>query len=229
MTCNANPYCLPQLTAASLFSIAVLCFTIVLHCCIGLSPNLNIIFNSSLALLWGLSWALLTYYMSGTLANVCDMEHWNEDIGIMVCRVYKALFSFTLIGLYVLPFSTHTLRVDESLTPLRSVSTLAALCLDIYVRRQHTRRGVYRLHDIDNKRRPEATRGPFTDEDHQHPQGGLAAPRESEAWETPRPSMGPYSEQGDKQVLNQGYAVPEDQFNYDTGYHGGHTERPYGA
>ncbi|KAK4540749.1 hypothetical protein LTR36_008964 [Oleoguttula mirabilis] len=201
----STPWTFIWLTAASLFSVASLFFTIILHCCTGLNPRLNLAINSCLAILWALSWSLLTWYMSGTLANVCDTEHWHEDVGIMVCRIYKALFTFTLVGL---------------------VSTLAALCLDIYVRRQQTRRGVYRLQDLDAKR-PEATRGPFTDE-HDYAQGGLEEPRVSEAWEAPRPSIGPYSEQSDKQVQQQGYALPEQQFEYDTGYHGGHEERAFG-
>lgn len=67
---------LPQLTAASLFSIASLAFTILLHCCIGLNPRLNVAINGFLLILWTLSWSLLTWYMSGTLANMCDIDHW---------------------------------------------------------------------------------------------------------------------------------------------------------
>jgi len=119
----------------------------------------------------------------------------------MVCRIYKALFTFALVGL---------------------VSTIAALALDIYVRRQQTRRGVYRLQDLDTKSRPDAISGPFT-------QGHYGAPRESSAWEEPRPSMGPYGERSEPMFENKGYAVPEDQFNYDTGYHGGHKPKPYGS
>ncbi|KAF2172232.1 hypothetical protein M409DRAFT_62988 [Zasmidium cellare ATCC 36951] len=193
----STPWTFIWLTAASLFSIAALLFTIVLHCCIGLNPRLNLVINSGLFVLWALSWSLLTWYMSGTLANMCDVEHWNEEVGVMVCRIYKALFTFTLLGL---------------------VSTIMALILDIIVHRQQTRRGVYRLHDIDGpaKRgvRPEATRGPFTDDEH------AMHTRESEAWEAPRPSTGPYNEAA--APLAGGYAVPEQQFEYDTGYHGGH-------
>lgn len=92
-------------------------------------------------------------------------------------------------------------------------------------------RGVYRLHDIDSKGRPAAGNGPFTEGG--YGQGGLGAPRESSAWEEPRPSMGPYSERGAAEPMfeNKGYAVPEDQFAYDTGYHGhgGPNARPYGS
>lgn len=87
------------MTAASLFSIAALCFTIILHCCIGLNPRLNVALNGFLTLLWTLGWSLLTWYTSKTLANVCDKEHWDADTGIMVCRIYKTLFTFTLLGL----------------------------------------------------------------------------------------------------------------------------------
>lgn len=106
------------------------------------------------------------------------------------------------------------------------LSTIAALALDIYVRRQQTMRGVYRLHDLpDTKTRPNASAGPFTE-------GAYGQARESSAWEEPRPSMGPYSERAEPMFENKagGYSVPEDQFQYDTGYHGhgGPGGRPYG-
>ena len=88
-----------QLTAASLFSVASLSLTILLHSFTGLNPRLNIALNAFLTILWALSWSLLTWYMSPVLSNVCDVAHWNEDVGIMVCRIYKALFTFTLTGL----------------------------------------------------------------------------------------------------------------------------------
>ena len=88
-----------QLTAASLASVVALTSTILIHCLTGLNPSLNIAINALLSFLWSLSWALLAWYMSGTLASMCDIEHWNEDVGIMVCRIYKALFAFTLVGL----------------------------------------------------------------------------------------------------------------------------------
>lgn len=75
-------------------------------------------------------------------------------------------------------------------------------------------RGVYRLHDLDAKR-PEATRGPYTENAQAYGHGAFDEPRESEAWEAPRPSMGPYSEQSEKQIHQQGYSVPHNQFEYD--------------
>jgi hypothetical protein len=51
---------------------------------------------------------------------VCDVETWESEIGISVCRLYKALFSFALLGL---------------------VATLLALGLDVRVQRSATKRG----------------------------------------------------------------------------------------
>lgn len=87
--------------SSSLFSVAALAVTIVLHCCVGLKPDFNIAVNGFLALIWAVSWALLTWWMSPTLTHYCDVEHWQEDAGIMVCRIYKALFAFAFLGLYV--------------------------------------------------------------------------------------------------------------------------------
>lgn len=116
-----------------------------------------------------------------------------------------------------------------NLTRSYRLSTISALVLDIYVRRQQTMRGVYRLHDVDTKPRAVTGNGPFTDGG--YGQSGLAAPRESSAWEEPRASMGPYSEQAEPMFENKGYTVPEDQHSYDTGYHGhgGEMARPYGS
>lgn len=114
---------------------------------------------------------------------------------------------------------------------MNRLSTIAALILDIYVRRNQTVRGVYRLHDIDAKPLTGGGNRGFADAGG-YGQGGLAAPRESSAWEEPRPSIGPYSEQAEPMFENKGYTVPEGQFGgYDTGYHGhgGQPAKPYGS
>jgi hypothetical protein len=99
--------------SSSFFSIAALAVTIVLHCCVGLRPDFNLAVNGFLALVWAVSWSLLTWYMSPTLKNYCDVEHWQEDAGIMVCRIYKALFTFAFLGLYV---SSHVACNRSTLT-----------------------------------------------------------------------------------------------------------------
>ena len=98
------------------------------------------------------------------------------------------------------------------------LSTLAALALDIYVRRKQTSRGIYRLHDMEGKRASQLGGEPLFD-GHGYGAGGLAAPRESGVWGESRRSMGPYNEQSEKLVQEEDYAHPHFG-RYDTGYHG---------
>lgn len=93
------PWTFILLLAVSFFTVFCLAGTIVLHCCYGLNPKLNLILNSGLCLIWAVGFALLTWYSSYTLFHFCDKENWHEDAGIMVCRIYKALFTFSLTGL----------------------------------------------------------------------------------------------------------------------------------
>lgn len=88
----------------------------------------------------------------------------------------------------------------------------------MYVRRQQTRRGIYRLQEIDVKR-PEATHGPFTEKGQSYAAGGLAAPRESDVWEDSRPSMGPYNEQSEKYMAEEEHMQPLYDA-HDTAYRG---------
>jgi hypothetical protein len=106
--------------SVSLLTILALTTTIILHCFYGLNPVLNTLLNSGLALLWAVSFSLLSWWSSGTLSHVCNKDSWESELGISVCRMYKALFSFSLLGL---------------------VSTLVALVLDVHVQRQATARG----------------------------------------------------------------------------------------
>ena len=94
-----------------------------------------------------------------------------------------------------------------------------------------------RLDNMDAKRSP-AVRGPYTN----HAEDGHGAiggsnnshdddyeftGRNSEAFEVPRNGFG--AQPDARTMQSQGYAVPEAQFEYDTGYHGGHAERVFGA
>ncbi|KAH8722924.1 hypothetical protein GQ44DRAFT_621446 [Phaeosphaeriaceae sp. PMI808] len=114
------PWTFILLMAVSLLTLLALTTTIALHCFYGLNPVLNTVLNSSLALLWAVSFSLLSWWSSGTLTHVCNRENWDDELGISVCRLYKALFSFSLLGL---------------------ITTLLALALDIHVQRQATARG----------------------------------------------------------------------------------------
>jgi len=86
----------------------------------GLSPRLNLILNTALFCLWGMGFGMLSYYMSPTLGNYCNTKTWENDAGVMVCRIYKTLFTFTFLGLYVaiLLFSASHYSLPNTSTAL---------------------------------------------------------------------------------------------------------------
>lgn len=96
-----------------------------------------------------------------------------------------------------------------------SVSTLAALLLDVYVFKRATARGKYnQMEDFDNKQAMPGHNVPerlYNDAPLYNASGSainLAPQRPLQLTnKAPRPT---------------GYAVPEEQFSYDTGYNGGH-------
>ena len=92
-----------QFCAAALFTIAALTVTIVLHCCMGLNPRFNLLINTVLFTLWAAGFGMLSWWASKTVFHTCDATNviGNNETGRMVCRIYKALYSFALLGLYV--------------------------------------------------------------------------------------------------------------------------------
>jgi hypothetical protein len=88
-----------------------------------LKPNLSSLINGGLTALWVMGFGMLTWNLSGTLSHNCDIDNWNHETGIMVCRIYKALEAFTIGGLYVYrlprsfaPFSLHSQYLRLSTT-----------------------------------------------------------------------------------------------------------------
>jgi len=110
----------PQLLTVSLCTLLSLALTIVLHIRHGLNPALNLALNATLGGVWAVSFALLLWWSSSALAHACVVENWESDTGVGVCRAYKALFSFVVLGLG---------------------ATLAALGLDVHVQRSSTSKG----------------------------------------------------------------------------------------
>jgi hypothetical protein len=106
----------------SLLTILVISITTTLHCCHVLSPRLSLLFNIPLLIFWLLSFSLLTWNMSGTLTHVCNRSNWGNGDGVMICRIYKTLFSFTCVG---------------------TTSAILAVILDIKTRRKQVRLGNY--------------------------------------------------------------------------------------
>jgi len=75
---------------------------------------------------------MLWWWASRTLFHACDASNLGDGAGIMICRIYKALFAFGMLGF---------------------ASTVMALLLDLYVFKRATRLGKYNaMQDTDGKR-----------------------------------------------------------------------------
>ncbi len=86
---------------------------------------------------------------------------------------------------------------DLVLNHISSVSTISAVILDLVVRRGQVKRGLYnQMKDFDRKQTHSMQNDP---------------------WSVVLPKS-----RGD---VSQGYELPGEQFNYDTGYTGGHESR----
>lgn len=83
---------------------------------------MNLIANFILLILWIVGLGLLGWNMAGTLGHVCNAVNWGSSAGIMVCRIYKALFVFTLFA---------------------TISTLGMIILDVRTRRKQNSLGKY--------------------------------------------------------------------------------------
>ena len=105
-------------------------------------------------------------------------------------------------------WSVSSLRHNQKgsyLCVCASVSTLAALLLDILVFRRTVSRGKYKQM-VDEK------------------PAGIAAPYNAPEYSDSRGSiqLQQYTTPTSQHPDRAGYEVPEEQFNYDTSYHGGH-------
>ncbi|KAJ5405278.1 hypothetical protein N7465_006562 [Penicillium sp. CMV-2018d] len=116
------PYSFLVLFVSSGLSLLNIILTSVIHCSCGLSTKLSITLNILLTILWTLSLGLLSWSLSSTITTSCTTTYWGNSTGIAVCRSYKTLFTFTIIGV---------------------VSYIAAVWLDVIVRRRQTRLGAY--------------------------------------------------------------------------------------
>lgn len=147
--------------------------------------------------------------MSGTLGHVCNTVNWGSPDGIMICRIYKALFSFTVTGL---------------------ITAVAAVWLDLRVRRTQTRSGVYNRMGADAARTRDFKMGGL---------GGLVNHVAASMPSSQTVSVEPYRNEGHEPVQQQerfygqkmpwraqggvedlGYAAPSEQTSYDAGTYG---------
>ncbi|KAM3074284.1 hypothetical protein ACMFMF_006299 [Clarireedia jacksonii] len=116
------PWTFIVLLSISLATVAVLTITIILYNFTYLSPKFNSMLNCCIAIFWVLGFSLLSWSLSGTLHRRCNYATWGSNVAINVCREYKTVWAFTLIG---------------------TASTLAALALDISTHMKATKKGVY--------------------------------------------------------------------------------------
>ncbi|KAL2870484.1 uncharacterized protein BJX67DRAFT_286050 [Aspergillus lucknowensis] len=116
------PWAFLVLIIAAFLSLLNLALTTVLHCCYGLSPRLSLITNSVVFVVWSIALILFSWAVSHTILTTCNATYWATSTGIAVCRIFKALFTFTIIGAAFL---------------------IASIGLDIFAYRRTTRLGEY--------------------------------------------------------------------------------------
>lgn len=122
------PWTFIVLLSISLATVAVLTLTIILYNFTYLSPKFNCLLNGMASIFWMLGFALLSWSLSNTLRKSCDVQTWRSSTAVGVCREYKSLWTFTLIGM---------------------LSTLAALGLDIWTHMKTIERGIYVMPEDD--------------------------------------------------------------------------------
>ncbi|KAJ8062578.1 hypothetical protein OCU04_009103 [Sclerotinia nivalis] len=122
------PWTFIVLLSISLVTVAALTLTIILYNFTYLSPKFNCLLNGTASIFWMLGFGLLSWSLSNTLKKSCDVQTWRSSTAVGVCREYKSLWTFTLIG---------------------TLSTLAALALDIWTHRKTIEKGIYVLPEDD--------------------------------------------------------------------------------
>ncbi|MCJ1328054.1 hypothetical protein MMC10_004729 [Thelotrema lepadinum] len=197
---------LSRLLAVSSYTVLSILITAFFYHTRSLAPKTSIWFTGSSTGLWLLTLGLLSWNLSNLLGATCDLEHWDHSTGIMVCRIYKALESFTVIG---------------------TLSTALALALDISTLSTIHRRGAYNTmplsHTTDTKHKPIITKagleGSTTDWSHDMSNENMVAYREP-SLEFPEYShevRQPYKVSRQMEASRFGYAAPSEQTSYGGG------------
>ena len=99
-------------------------FVIFTHAYGTLSPKASAIINALLLAGWlaGLAW-ISSKIGHMVLSHSCEISVWQTSMGMMVCRIYKALYAFIVIS---------------------TTSQAGAVVLDYTVLKQQSTRGAYR-------------------------------------------------------------------------------------
>ncbi|KAK7613672.1 hypothetical protein BKA81DRAFT_65972 [Phyllosticta paracitricarpa] len=210
----ATPWTFFVLLCVSILTVLALLVTMIAHCIGGLRPQFNLALNGALLLLWSLGFGLLAWWSSGTLGHVCSVARWGGEDGVMVCRTYKALFAFAMLGF---------------------TSTLTAALLDLYVYRRFTQRGSYNamldyetkteavpIHPIDRAFDPAINNLRHDDDDDDDSDDDDVFGCRGTKDQQRQQQQHQQHQQPETGRMLEDYAVPERQFRYDTGYHGVH-------
>jgi hypothetical protein len=140
--------------------------------------------------------------MAGTLGHVCNSANWGSEAGIMVCRIYKTLFTFALLA---------------------AVSAVATLVLDITIRKRQTSLGKYdqmrdSTYDLKSSENAFST-GALGRHHDDHPEPWQREGHELNDYNTRDPSR--------ERIRSEhfGYTSPSEQTYYDSGNYGGRDRR----
>lgn len=90
-----------QLQAAALTTILWLAVSSLLQYWHRLSPLANAIINGFTGCVWIGAFSLLSYRMGSLTVRGCSTEVWGTDQGVLVCQLYKLLFSAAVVAMYV--------------------------------------------------------------------------------------------------------------------------------
>lgn len=113
-----------QLIMTSIITLVATNFTIYIHVFRKMAPRTSLIVNGLVFVLWIVGLALITAKIgSMVLGHTCKTPLWVTPTGMMVCRIYKALYSFIVMA---------------------TASAGASVILDINVGNEQSRRGAYR-------------------------------------------------------------------------------------
>lgn len=137
--------------------------------------------------------------MYGTLAHTCDTQNWGNETGVMICEIYKALFSFAVIG---------------------CVAAIPAVILDIRVRREQMRQGAYdQMRDPITKDVIQGGDLKFAGMNNISTDIALE-PYRSQGHAPEYQDVQRRSPRQDYSMQHFGYGAPSEQTRYDPGWHG---------
>ncbi|KAJ5287448.1 hypothetical protein N7478_003134 [Penicillium angulare] len=118
------PFAFLILLIAALISLINVILTAFMNCSCGLSTMLAMVLDTLCLVVWLVGLGLISYNTAHTILTSCTTKYWGNSTGEDVCRMYKAVFAFTVLAV---------------------AAFIASLALDGIVRRRQNRLGVYGL------------------------------------------------------------------------------------